>query len=113
MNRTFHSWLTDKDKGKAGPGSEFYDPASRLFPKKVFPQREDDERGQPGASSLTLELETGTAGLGFHTKKSRKMNFIATNSFFNLHREKTCESHNPIPRIFFAWKEQQTQRTRI
>lgn len=55
--------------GKAGPSSEFYDPASRLFPKKVFPQREDGEGGQPGASSLTLELETGTAGLGFHTKK--------------------------------------------
>lgn len=71
MNITFHSWLTDKEMGKAVPSSEFYDPASRLFPKKVFPQREDGERGQPGASSLTLELETSTAGLGFHTKKQK------------------------------------------
>lgn len=40
-------------------------------------------------------LKTGTDGLGFHRKKKKKsikINFTATNSFFNLYREKAaCE----------------------
>lgn len=79
MNRTFHSWVTDKDKGKAGPGtchqfcSEFYDPTCRLFPRKYLPRgRMMREVNQGFISSLTLELENWKRWAWFSQKKKKK-----------------------------------------